>query len=70
MGSHAPSSASGGTAPPNHSAGHPSPFRRFVALLRPEAREIRVIIVLSVITGVLYLATPLTVDAEIGRAHV
>lgn len=67
MGSHAPSSAPGGKAPPNHSAGHPSPFRRFVALLRPEAREIRVIIVLSVITGVLYLATPLTVDAVVNN---
>jgi len=36
-----------------------------VALLRPEAREIRVILILSVITGVLYLATPLTVDAVV-----
>ena len=67
MGSHAPSSARGGTASTNHSAGHPSPFRRFVALLRPEAREIQVIIVLSVITGVLYLATPLTVDAVVNN---
>ena len=67
MGSHAPSTAAGGKSPPNHSAGHPPPFRRFVALLRPEGREIRVVIILSVITGVLYLATPLTVDAVVNN---
>jgi putative ABC transport system ATP-binding protein len=67
MGSHAPSTAAGGKSPPNHSAGHPSPFRRFVALLRPEGQEIRVVIILSVITGVLYLATPLTVDAVVNN---
>ena len=67
MGSHTPTAAPDGKAQPQHSAGHPSPFRRFVALLRPEAREIRIIIILSVITGVLYLATPLTVDAVVNN---
>ena len=67
MGSHTPTAAPDGKAQPHHSAGHPSPFRRFVALLRPEAREIRIIIILSVITGVLYLATPLTVDAVVNN---
>ncbi len=54
----------------NHSHGsipHPAPFDRLVALLRPEAQEIRVILILSVISGVLYLATPLTVDAVVNN---
>jgi len=66
MGSNASSShPHPGAGSNDHHAHHPPPFRRFVALLRPEAREIRVIVVLSVITGVLYLATPLTVDAVV-----
>lgn len=47
--------------------GHAAPFHRLVALLRPEAPEIRVILVLSIISGVLYLATPLTVDAVVNN---
>lgn len=38
-----------------------------MALLRPEAPEIRIILVLSMISGVLYLATPLTVDAVVNN---
>jgi len=45
----------------------PSPFHRFVALLQPEAPEIRVILVLSIISGILYLATPLTADAVVNN---
>jgi putative ABC transport system ATP-binding protein len=67
MGSHASSASSGGNGHPHSTAGNPTPFQRFVALLRPEIREIRVILVLSVITGVLYLATPLTVDAVVNN---
>jgi ABC-type bacteriocin/lantibiotic exporter with double-glycine peptidase domain len=36
-------------------------------MLRPEAKEIRVILILSMISGVLYLATPLTVDAVVNN---
>lgn len=67
MGSHASSASSGGNGHPHSTAGNPTPFQRFVALLRPEIREVRVILVLSVITGVLYLATPLTVDAVVNN---
>jgi ABC-type bacteriocin/lantibiotic exporter with double-glycine peptidase domain len=67
MGSHASSASSGGNGHPHSTAGNPTPFQRFVALLRPEIREIRVILVLSAITGVLYLATPLTVDAVVNN---
>ncbi|MFM7804500.1 MAG: ABC transporter transmembrane domain-containing protein, partial [Verrucomicrobiota bacterium] len=67
MGSHASSASSGGNGHPHSTAGNPTPFQRFVALLRPEIREIRVILMLSVITGVLYLATPLTVDAVVNN---
>jgi ABC-type bacteriocin/lantibiotic exporter with double-glycine peptidase domain len=38
-----------------------------VALLQPEAPEIRVILVLSIISGILYLATPLTADAVVNN---
>ena len=67
MGAHASSASPGGNGHPRPPAGDPTPFQRFVALLRPEIREIRVILVLSVITGVLYLATPLTVDAVVNN---
>lgn len=49
------------------SHGHAAPFHRLVALLRPEAPEIRVILILSIISGVLYLATPLTADAVVNN---
>ncbi len=42
-----------------------SPFTRLLSLLRPEGRDITVIISFSVITGLLYLATPLAVDAVV-----
>lgn len=45
----------------------PSPFHRFAALLQPEAPEIRIILVLSIISGILYLATPLTADAVVNN---
>ncbi len=48
-------------------AGAPSPARRFFAFLRPERREIGGIIVFSLIAGVLYLATPLAVDAVVNN---
>ncbi len=42
-------------------------MKRFFAFLRPERREIGSIILFSVISGVLYLATPLAVDAVVNN---
>ena len=56
-----------GHAHPSGPPFHPTPFHRFVALLRPEAQEIRIILVLSIISGILYLATPLTADAVVNN---
>jgi putative ABC transport system ATP-binding protein len=39
------------------------PFRRFVALLKPESRDIRVILIFSIIIGLLSLTLPLAVEA-------
>jgi putative ABC transport system ATP-binding protein len=51
-----------------HDAGrHPSPASRFFSFLRPERREIGGIILFSVIAGLLYLATPLAVDAVVNN---
>jgi len=56
-----------GNAHPSGQPSHPSPFHRFAALLRPELPEIRIILVLSIISGILYLATPLTADAVVNN---
>ena len=41
------------------------PLRRFVALLKPESRDIRAILVFSVIIGLLSLTLPLAVEAVV-----
>ena len=41
------------------------PLKRFVALLKPEARDIRVIIVFSFVIGLLSLTLPLAVEAVV-----
>jgi putative ABC transport system ATP-binding protein len=41
------------------------PFHRFVALLKPEARDIRTIIIFSIIIGLLSLTLPLAVEAVV-----
>ena len=41
------------------------PLRRFVALLKPEAQDIRAILVFSIITGLLSLTIPLAVEAVV-----
>jgi ABC-type branched-subunit amino acid transport system ATPase component len=56
-----------GNAHPSGQPSHPIPFHRFAALLRPELPEIRIILVLSIISGILYLATPLTADAVVNN---
>ncbi len=44
-------------------AAHPSPLRRLIAILRPEASDIWVVTIFSAIVGLLALATPVTVEA-------
>jgi ABC-type bacteriocin/lantibiotic exporter with double-glycine peptidase domain len=67
MGHTSHEAAQSGHTHPSGPASHPTPFHRFVALLRPEAQEIRIILVLSIISGILYLATPLTADAVVNN---
>ena len=67
MGSNHSSPAHSGNRYSAGSPSHPTPFLRFLALLRPEAQEIRIILILSIISGILYLATPLTADAVVNN---
>jgi ABC-type bacteriocin/lantibiotic exporter with double-glycine peptidase domain len=46
---------------------HVPPVRRLIALMRPETTELWTIIVFSAITGLLYLALPLAVNAFISN---
>ncbi len=41
------------------------PFRRFIALIKPEIQDIRAMLVFSVIIGLLSLTTPLAVEAVV-----
>ena len=41
------------------------PFRRFLAMLKPEASDIRTIVVFSIVIGLLSLTTPLAVEAVV-----
>lgn len=45
----------------------PAPHRRLFALLKPEAADIGLVVLFSVITGFLYLASPLAVDALVNN---
>ncbi len=47
--------------------GHASPVRRLIALMRPESTELWTLVVFSAITGLLYLALPLAVNAFISN---
>ena len=50
-----------------HGQAHVSPVRRLYALMRPESGELVTIVVFSAITGLLYLALPLAVNAFISN---
>lgn len=50
-----------------HGADHPAPHRRLIGLLRAEMPDVWSIVLFSVITGILYLAVPLTVDAVVNN---
>ena len=51
----------------HHGDSHPSPLQRLAWLLRPEMPELWSIVVFSAITGLLYLALPLAVNAFISN---
>jgi len=51
----------------SHQPGEPGPAGRLLALLRPERGDIGVIILLSLVNGLLLLATPLAVDAVVNN---
>jgi putative ABC transport system ATP-binding protein len=46
---------------------HMSPIRRFFGLLQPEMKDVKTLLVFSVITGLLYLAAPLAVSALVSN---
>ncbi len=50
-----------------HHGHHPSPVKRLFALMRPEMPELWTIIIFSAITGLLYLALPLAINAFISN---
>jgi len=59
---------------PSHGHGGPAghheeipPWRRFLGLLRAEVPDIRLIVVYSLVTGTLYLAAPLAVNALVSN---
>lgn len=58
----------GGHGEPNaHPAAHPTPVRRLIGLMRAEMPDVWTIVLFSAITGILYLAVPLTVDAVVNN---
>ncbi len=64
----APAAGAAAAAPhDDHDHAEMTPVRRLVALMRPEARDLWVITVFSAITGLLYLALPLAVNAFISN---
>lgn len=46
----------------HHEVHHMLPFRRLLKILRPERREILLLLVFAVFSGMLYLALPLVID--------
>jgi ABC-type bacteriocin/lantibiotic exporter with double-glycine peptidase domain len=48
-------------------AGGVAPIRRFFGLLRPEMHDVWTVVVFSVVTGLLYLALPLAVNALVSN---
>ena len=58
-----PNGTSGSTA--HHR--HPSPRQRFFGILRPERRDIEVLLLFSLMNGVLLIAQPMAVDAVVNN---
>lgn len=55
----------GNTEPTPHR--HPSPRQRFFGILRPERRDIEVLLLFSLMNGVLLIAQPMAVDAVVNN---
>jgi ABC-type bacteriocin/lantibiotic exporter with double-glycine peptidase domain len=57
-----------------HGGGHghaaPPPFRRLLALIRPEARDVGVVVVFAFAVGLLSLATPLAVESLVSTVSM
>jgi len=51
----------------DHEHHHMPPFRRFLKILRPERRDILLLLVFAMFSGVLYLALPLAVDTLVAN---
>ena len=49
----------------DHGPAHMPPFRRFLKILRPDRREIVLLLVFAVFASILYLALPLVVDTVV-----
>jgi putative ABC transport system ATP-binding protein len=50
-----------------HHEEHVTPVRRFFGLLQPEMKDVWTIVIFSIITGLLYLALPLAVNALVSN---
>lgn len=50
-----------------HAHPHPEPHHRLFSLLRPDQRDIGVILIFSVLNGILLIAQPLAVDAVVNN---
>lgn len=56
------------TAPQTpHAHPHPEPYHRLFSLLRPDQRDIGVILIFSLLNGILLIAQPLAVDAVVNN---
>jgi ABC-type bacteriocin/lantibiotic exporter with double-glycine peptidase domain len=51
----------------HHHTHHLPPLRRFLSLMRPEMSEVWTIILFSLVTGLLYLALPLAINALVSN---
>jgi putative ABC transport system ATP-binding protein len=51
----------------DHHHAHISPIKRFFGLLQPEMKDVRTLLLFSVITSLLYLAAPLAVSALVSN---
>ena len=50
-----------------HAHPHPEPYHRLFSLLRPDLRDIGVILIFSLLNGILLIAQPLAVDAVVNN---
>lgn len=67
MATHAYHSTSGSGESAAHPQSHPSPLRRLYQLLLPERSDLWTVFIFAAFSGVLYLATPLAVDAVVNN---